>query len=625
MVLINKKNSRQPRQSRENRPEWEPPYQPDAPLPGLEPVGGGFYATSGEPVSPYDCDRWPDAPFCGGFPFTEQPVGFNFSFVLDECNIGIQSAPVFGFVKLPASQLVYRFPGKCRLPVDPPRKPPERNEELPTIPPPNYCGDSRGFLGLILMKKRVVNRKYFTYNVHEYIGEENETTEVTLIRASKPENQYIYDKYLKQNLLIIADITLGVNDYYLNSFEDIEYSRYHEKRFAITSTGRGYGDYVGNYLRFAVNQELGRVYYNYEDFIEGCNRWKSFYSYDDQGSAQYENMEFRVPYVICGSFESSPPPPQDRNCRCMCCDDSLLKLLLSRVNKIYKTVGVDDYPVNAPQWITKDNSPQIQIANLTRFISYTIKQLDAISGNYPIKIKIQDSDLTQEGDQEKTVSVPNAAEGIAEILGLLLAVRTEVSATLAAAVNGMVEAGSSKQTAFLAYEYAKANAEYLAYKGKQVERELPFSFKPNEQRLDKMMEPTTMKVKGWDNDDKNDITDAFAPLLELAAMWKAQNFRNLGAQSPIEKLRTIMKGAGDIPSNMGDFRKYPPNTEPQDEEQQPQKDEWDVFLDEAEEGFIAQPGITDNKNPYGRPREQRPRVREIGTDTSDIDEGEGEE
>lgn len=672
MVLVNKKLSREPRRSRtRNRPEWELPElnSPDEPLPGLLPAGNGFYSTGGGSVSPFDCTRWPDSPYCGGNPFTEQGIGFNFSRVQDECNIGIQAAPVLGFVKLPLIQFVYRYPGQCRLPPPPPERPVTEapacvsifvqgvdvsNETLSVAYRSSYSEYIEGIVGdsrLVTIDADIVECKFLSENYFavvtfavrtvwiDNLGDPNFSQLTPDDDQSKNVVEYIKYGVINTGFLfsmvplpgqgttstVLCEAAAGfeAHNYLVQSKgSNLDWVRCYENYYPVSNSIYAFTlpdpeapptlEFDSSIRGFSVEPEPFGTFFG----VQYVYSWDAF---------TIENYRTTVKVFNTNFEKLPPPPPDDRKCKCMCCDDSLLKLLLSRINKIYNTVGVDDYPVSAPQWITKDNSPQISIANITRFISYTVKQLDAISGNYPIKIKIQDADLTQEGNQEKTVTLPNAAEALAEIVGLLLAIRSETNASLIASVNGMIEAGSSKQLAFLAQEYAKANAEFLAYKGRQVERELPYTFTPNESQLDKMMKPKTVKVKGWENDDKDDFTDAIAPLLELAAMWKAQNFRNLGAASPVEKLSDILRGANQISDLMSEFRKSPPTVpdpnNPDAPPPEPKKDEWDTFVEEAEQGFITKPGITDNIRPYGRPLDQRPRIREIGDDTSDTNQG----
>lgn len=111
---------------------WEfPQIETEEPQEGLVPLfNSPFYATPAEPADPLDCDRYPDSPYCSGYPFSFEPIGLEPTLVLDECNIGIQLSPTLAFIKLPPTQIVYRKP-ECRPP-----KPSEDQFDLFDIPVP---------------------------------------------------------------------------------------------------------------------------------------------------------------------------------------------------------------------------------------------------------------------------------------------------------------------------------------------------------------------------------------------------------------------------------------------------------------------------------------------------------
>lgn len=91
-----------------------------------------FYATPDEPADPRDCDRYPDSIYCGGFPWTWTPVGIEPSIVLDDCNVGIELAPVLAWTKLPPVQIVYRKQSEeCRLKPPIPRPTSVSNDFIP--------------------------------------------------------------------------------------------------------------------------------------------------------------------------------------------------------------------------------------------------------------------------------------------------------------------------------------------------------------------------------------------------------------------------------------------------------------------------------------------------------------
>lgn len=428
---------------------------------------------------------------------------------------------------------------------------------------------------------------------------------------------------------------IETRDYYSdgtpNSIDDLIFIR--RSRSAIESTVNNPNSAIRNRI-VTRKQDLSYGSYSRSEFplavpgrfpgtIPIQNEVRDFYGtyyYGTGTNLLIDRAESRWEILADGYIpKKDPEPPPERKIDPMnCCTnlEQLLKLVL-------KKLGSTNLPATVPQSLVTKNSPTKQIHSISEYQAYTVKQLAAITGKYPINIKIEDSDLTQEGNQEKTLNMPNMAESLAEIIGMLLVLRSESNANLIATINAMIEAGNAKQLSLLAYDYAKANSEYLGYKGKQIERDIPFSFKPGEKQLDKMLVAGNAKVKGFENDDKEDLNDFLAPVLEMAAMWKAQNFRNLGTSATLDSLKKIFTDAIGVGDGMDALSKIVPPPDPNNPNApQPEikKNAWDEFVEEAEQGFIAQPGIQDNVNPYGRPFEQRPKIKEIGMDTSDTED-----
>lgn len=644
-----RQQKRQPRQRRPPENDgWEPPQQPDEPLPGLVPIGGGFYATNDEPVSPYDCVRWPDSPFCGGNPFTKDLADFGLKTILDECNIGIQFAPSFGFIKLPIHQFVYRKPGKCRLPPPPPAPP---TNQAPACSPLKIKGTIEdNYLAIAYQDS------YFEYREWNVIDWEIATANVEIAKVKFNNKGYF------------ATVTFTIRWSYKFTAENIDISGTAYPEYAVITSypifslskisdpgednsdvlckaalGAEFTNMLIERINFeggwiACSERYNDVFTNTFDYllpepgnppniefsspirsfsvepdppqgsiygIEWIYRWQSLWIVNKQTSIK----------TFITDFDNPPPPPDDCECMCKCNNDSsndqLLRLILKRIGPL---------PASVPNSLVKKNSGTRQIESLAQYIAYSVIQTNAQFGQFPQEIKIKDADLTQQGDQQQTVTMPNLAEAIAEIVGLLLVLRSESAANLVATVNAMIEAGSAKQSAILASDYGAANAEFLGYKGKQIEREVPFTFVPGEPQLDKMLKAGEVKVKGWDNADKNDLNDLIAPILEMAAMYRAANFRNVGTSSPLSKIKEILEGAAKLSDAVDNFAKTPPPPDPNNPDAPPpppKKSDWDEFVESAESGFTSKPGITDNLHPYNRPLEQRPKIREFGTDTSE--------
>jgi hypothetical protein len=579
------------------------------PQEGLEPLVGNFWASPPDPVDPTDCDRWGDSPWCGGNPLTEAPIGIDLNIVQDECNIGIQAAGTLGFIKMPPFQIVYRSPSCIPEGSD---IPPNVDENSPPyVPPPTgsgvYIFISKGFIDNYRERN---NGNYYEYNYRLW-----DYTLVSTVYPSAP-NQGTFTLNFRHEIRLDYSYAPMPN-------AEVTTGQFTEVFFLATSDNQWIGFPPGNYptapSRIALAAGL-----NYQQalaFAETTARNEDFYEFVDLGFGEFRTKERRIEWQVIeinGIKPKYPPPPPEftKEDDDMSCCAQTKKLL----NKILAKLGSDDLPASVPAYLTNPDSGNTTINNLAQFISYAVKQLDALAGKYPIDIEVQDVDLTQAGDQTQQLKIPNIAEALGEILTLLLLLRSESDANLSATIRAMIEAGASKQAATLAVEYGAANAEFLGYKGKQVNRDLPMSFDPTKERLDEILKEKVIPFKGWDNDDKNDINDLIAPILEMAAFWKAQNFRKTGADDPSDKLRALLKNSAFLAKGIDDFVSNPPRPSnlPPDQPDPPKpKDEFDSFLEDAEKGFITQPGITDPINPYGKEYARRPKIREIGTDTSD--------
>lgn len=435
---------------------------------------------------------------------------------------------------------------------------------------------------------------------------------------------YPYSTYTKQTVTTkefygqIFNNTVEPNMLIRRSREDMvslinNNSNTYRNRRTTTKGAVSYGTYNGGFFPFPVPGK----YAGFVPLIQTIDDFYGTYYYGYADNLRIEQTEINYT-VVDGNYlppvTQQPPPPKDHTKPMDCCArlEQLLQLTLKRI-------GSDNLPASVPNSLVRKNSGTKQINSLAEYISYSVKQMDALMGKFPLEITIDDADLTEEGDQSKTLTMPNLAESLSEIIGILLILQSESNANLAATISTLVEAGSGKQAAIIGADYAKANSEYLGYKGKLVEREIPFAFKPGEPRLDKMLVAGNYKVRTFENDDKDDLNDALAPVLELAAMWKAQNFRNLGTTGTLEKLKQVLTSAVGLSDSIDELVNRPPPEDPNNppsEPMQPKKSDFDNFLEEAEQGFIGQAGITDNTKPYGRPFAQRPRIRELGK-TSD--------
>ncbi|MBD2365187.1 hypothetical protein H6G36_29220 [Anabaena minutissima FACHB-250] len=656
----------------------KPPSKTVPPQQGLNNIPGtSFFTTPNTPANPTDCNRYPNSPFCGN-PFNNNFVDIDSAIVFDGCNLGIQFTPTIGYIQLPSNQIVYRF-NDCKPPPLPPptRLPREGNKPPVTQISPVGNNPCFGFTTYSLYYEDGGLNGANAYSYDETVASlvsvektsfhimsngQQATHRIELVTQSKNKRnsewvkafrliesariQWLEDggtiegDYLEDNTIwnkekegsivfyVIAPNIKNFPPYLLEAEINLEESTGYivnpsvsffkkDDTTVFSNDTFNYSETEGTAITRNPVGLPKTITSDYEPRIvevidTGSDFYGSYYVLNTKKIVVTANERFYRQF----DFDNPPPPPPEKDKdkdKMDCCEDTrrLLRLILQRIGPL---------PASVPTSLVKTNSGTTTIQSLAQYIAYSVIQTNAQFGQFPQEINIQDADLTQEGDQSKQVKLPNLAETLAEIVGMLLVLQSESNANLIATINGMIEAGNAKQLALLASDYAQANAEFLGYKGKQIEHKMPFTFKPGEGQLDKMLKAGEVKVKGFENDDKSDLNDLIMPILEMAAMYRASNFRNVGTSDPYSKISAILRGASLLSDAADVLAKIPAtNTEsgPGAPPPEPKKDEWDSFVEQIETGFIGQPGITDTLHPYGRPLDQRPRIRDIGQDTSE--------
>ena len=276
-----------------------------------------------------------------------------------------------------------------------------------------------------------------------------------------------------------------------------------------------------------------------------------------------------------------------------------------------KAIGVDEYPASLPpSLISKDQGwlgnlipdANIEIPNLTRLLSQFIKYFDEILGQWEIPIEVKDSDPATPGDQPIGFKIPNLAEGFAEMFGLLLQSSSNLELLVNMQTRTLIEVGQDKQQNFISYKLLQALVDYINFDYKEVGTELPMMFKPGEDEVDKMLVETMTKVTVAEFDDKIDFQRHLLVLLEMAKMWKAQNFKKLDLgtgmkQQIIDRIKALGQQSEEL------------SVEKKDADG---KDQFDRFCEDVETQFAATPGILDAAHPYGGDFEDRPRIKKLG-------------
>lgn len=596
-------------------------YEPEIPQESLVNVGGDFFATPDTPADPMDCDRYPDSPWCGGNPIDlENPVSLNIDIVQDECNFGIQFSGTLGFIKLPPFQVVYRNPD-CQPPPLPP--PPEFDDYEIDVPIPK--GDGIFFLYSV-SRLDIEHLEYADGTIGDYSSEVYSNISSLIfpyigdIKIAASFNPKIL---VQPEWSLQFEVGFSVNfdkNYYEKSTNKPNGRQYIDSDNASFTV---YGDSSTKNISLNTpirppldpnvirDQAIGsiRIFQNrlemlayFQYMAETGNPLKNYRrTTRENDSNSFRIKEGTLAFYGIPILADAPPPPKKKECDCMgCCpdisnQDALLKLILKRIGNL---------PANVPDSFTKQNPSNISIESLAELMLWQMQQLDGLMGAYPIEIEIEDSDLVKAGNQKQKIKLPNQAEAIAELMGLLLTVKRDTHATLITAIKAMGEAGMSKNLATKVLDVALANAEFLGYKLEQKKKEIPSLFTPGGKNITETLQEKNVEIITYENTDKKDLQDDLKTLLTMAARWNAQNWRKVGKNAALSLYDNLI-GNVDITKN----------SDKVDDQQ-----DFNDFTEQAERGFIDVTGISDATNPWDRPYKERPKIREIGTDKGRYDD-----
>ena len=130
--------------------------------------------------------------------------------------------------------------------------------------------------------------------------------------------------------------------------------------------------------------------------------------------------------------------------------DNFPDLIRNALAPFFYRAGMDNFPFILPQTLIEDPKEgeieeQVQARDLSEFLLWQVTAFDSVLGQFPIKIRIQDSDLIKTGDQELRLEFPNLAETLTEIVTLALSNQTNNDALLKMGLNELAEQGKTKQ------------------------------------------------------------------------------------------------------------------------------------------------------------------------------------
>lgn len=487
------------------------PETDDPPRDWLTPLGDtGFWVTPNTPADPFDCDRYPNSPYCGRFVsplfgLIRNPLGIGVGIHRSECEVCVDVNLIPFLIPLPPYSICYRFSGRAG------------------------CGGSRGGsdggAGSIGPRDPFPDGCIRWFTVMDFGTPRNFVPG----RDRVPRPQYV--------VAPAPSPDFDISPYEINW---VEIFRAGERPALTLTTGQPAGYDEALYLiRYRTRNRDGQPY---EEILS--LGWRPA-TYPEPQFVRFYLREDQ-PESCTPVFIPPPPPPipfrREDDDMCDCAEmTEIMRLIAARL-------GVQDYPVRVPQFLVRSgNDNQQRIESLTEFVSWLTYQVDGLVGEFPVRIEVEDIDPTEEGNQSVNVRLPNIAEALAELYGLAAksAINSDIHTNFL--MRLAAEAVATKNAAIVTQDYAKANAAFLGYEGNPKKRKIPYAF--DAQKLDSLetiLNSTVGDVIGWENTGKDTALEFFRELMFAGGIIKAVHFRRAADIARLVGEVGSALGVGDV-------------------------------------------------------------------------------
>ena len=278
------------------------------------------------------------------------------------------------------------------------------------------------------------------------------------------------------------------------------------------------------------------------------------------------------------------------------------------------------YPMRLTHAGAKGDKP---IRNYLQAWEAILRQIDTAVGLLPFKLKVEDTNAAQQGNQSIEIQV----HSISDALKLLVENIVDIEGDGDATNNLLVRMGLmlvQQHQALAKIESTTRNTEeYLDYKVKQKVQKVPSTLNPilpqngqgfgNAQNLDRntegetewlmsqLLRNTELRVKVTEIDEKRLLSEKLYSIEKFAANASAGNTVHYEGKKTLEKL---LEGALDN-DELKEF------LERKNIRKALQGESLSSFIADAEKGYPSAEGLRENSpdNPYGRPKRKAPNIR----------------
>lgn len=286
--------------------------------------------------------------------------------------------------------------------------------------------------------------------------------------------------------------------------------------------------------------------------------------------------------------------------------------LLTKISNVTGTAEENQYPGTMPKSMLGYGEETKDINNINDWFLYLHDTNDERWGQWRVKIEVKN----KEGES-KEVNLPNLAEAIAEIYGLLLQLIVNSQSNQSFNVKNLVETGLVRQQVAKSSRDLKVILDVLNfdYEEDTEDLNLTFSVQTEEKKIETeedLLEESTVKIPTRKFSDTTSLKEILGELKQAAAIIRAVHWRKLDPKKDMGKqvmdyLNLGLQIADRLPGLKEKFAAEQSGGGGGEDA----PDRWDAWLEKIEEEWATELGRDDGN------RSDRPRIREVGRDLKD--------
>lgn len=194
---------------------------------------------------------------------------------------------------------------------------------------------------------------------------------------------------------------------------------------------------------------------------------------------------------------------------------------------------------------TLENKELVKINNWAEFAKWAIINLDALIGEFPVKVEIEDLDPLNPNPNEKVqLKLPTIADTLGELYGLCTIAAQNGNTNLALIANLIPEILGTKTVSIVNQDFLKAIASYLGFKMGNRKIEYKTNFNPDKPKnWSELITPNrTVFTQGVTNQSQDSVSEYLHNLMFVAALQKEAIMtrnKDLENNEYIQKLKNV--------------------------------------------------------------------------------------